>query len=268
MFLRLREMIRQRRNREGLYSTAAYWDYKANTLAGDAVSMWPNNALNPLYDQEQTAIIERYVGRVQGLDLLDLGCGTGRFSRMFTAQGARTTGVDFAASALAIAQSQSSGGNPTYRQCSVFELAEENAYDVVFTWGVLTIACRDRDQLLDGLKRIRRALRSNGRLLLTEPIHRGFLHRVLNMGRADFLAVMREAGFDIKATTPVHFWPMRLALAYIPWPAWITVPLFHAGQAAMKLPGLSTLGDYLAILAYPVETAGSNTSVAAGDGRH
>jgi len=36
----------------------------------------------------------------------------------------------------------------------------------------------------------------------------------------------------------------------------------------MKLPGLSTLGDYLAILAYPVETAGSNTSVAAGDGRH
>lgn len=253
MLSRVREMIRQRRNREKLYSTAAYWDYKATIHEDKAVSMWPNNNLNSLYDHELHVVIDHYLGAVQGLDLLDVGCGTGRFSRWFAAQGTRVTGVDFSAGSLAIAERQSSGNNPAYRHGSVFELTEENAYDVIFTWGVLTFACHDKNQLLDILKRIRRAVRPDGRLLLTEPIHRGFLHRVLDMDLPSFLEVMQEAGFEIKATSPLHFWPTRLALAYIPWPAWITTPLYHLGQAAMKIPGLSNLGDYWAILAYPIE---------------
>ena len=120
---------------------------------------------------------------------------------------------------------------------------------MAFVLGVLTVACRDKDQLLDALIRIRRTLRANGRLLLTEPIHRGFLHRVLNLDLKR-IVVMREAGFEVQATR-LDFWLMRLALCYVPLPDWITVPLYHLGQTAMKIPGLSRLGDYWAILAFP-----------------
>jgi len=47
--VKLAEMVRQRRARAGLYSTAEYWDSKAAHLEGAAVSMWPNNHLNALY---------------------------------------------------------------------------------------------------------------------------------------------------------------------------------------------------------------------------
>jgi len=68
-------------------------------------------------------------------------------------------------------------------------------------------------QLLDALTRIRKALRDDGRLLLLEPIHRGFLSRSLDMSLRDFQGKMREAGFVILHVEPMHFWPIRLFLA-------------------------------------------------------
>jgi 2-polyprenyl-3-methyl-5-hydroxy-6-metoxy-1,4-benzoquinol methylase len=249
MFSTLRTMLQQRRNRKNLYSTADYWDSKAATFDAAAVSMWPNQSLNGLYDQEQRRMIDRHLGGVNGLELIDVGCGTGRLSRWFVNRGAKVTGVDFSGGALEIARKLSVGDNPQYKQGSVFELNEERAYDLAFTWGVLTIACRNHDELLDALIRIRRSLRPGGRLFLMEPIHSGFLYRVLRMELADFLAVMRTAGFAVETTEPMHFWPMRLVLAYLRWPLWITAPLYHLGQTAMKLPRLSRLGDYHMIVA-------------------
>jgi hypothetical protein len=69
------------------------------------------------------------------------------------------------------------------------------AYDLIFVWVVLSLACVDRNQLREAMKRIRRALRPGG-LMITEPTHSGFLHRFLKTG--EFLAVMREAGFEVK----------------------------------------------------------------------
>jgi len=258
VIFRLRDLIYRRRNREVIYSTASYWDHKAMVFEGQAVSMWPNNSLNALYERELHVVVSNFLGTVDGLDLLDLGCGIGRMSRWFAAKGARVTGVDFSEKSLEIAKRHSSNNNPIYRHESIFDLVDENAYDVVFFMAVLTFACRDEAQLLDALTRIRRSLRPDGRLLLIEPIHRGFLHRVLNMDLHEFIAVMRKARFEINAITPLHFWPMRLVLAYVSWPSWVTIPMYYLGQAFMKFPGFSKLGDYWAIFAYPTgDRAGS-----------
>lgn len=253
MMNRLLKMIKQRNAREKLYSTAEYWDSKARSYNDTAVSMWPNQALNLHYDDEQKMLLQELLGEVRGRHILDLGCGTGRFARWFAAQGAQVTGTDFSSGALSIAQKHSPDGNPVYRHASVFEIAEYDRYDVVFTWGVLTIACHDREQLRKALRQVHQALKPGAYLLLTEPVHRGFLHRVLNMSLPEFLAIMTESGFRIERTVPLHFWPMRLCLAYVAWPAWLTTPLYHIGQALMRLPGLSRLGDYWAIVAFPVK---------------
>src|SRR5262245_18575437 len=122
MLSHLDALIRQRRDRKNIYSTADYWDSKPRTLQGTSVSMWPNCCLNRLYEREEDDVIRRYFGELEGSVLLDLGCGTGRFSRKFAAQGARVTGVDFSSGALEIAKRQSSGDNPAYRHGSVFEM--------------------------------------------------------------------------------------------------------------------------------------------------
>ena len=70
------------------------------------------------------------------------------------------------------------------------------------------------------------------------------------MGIDDFQRVLERVGFEVEAVSPLHFWPVRWALAYIPWPGWITAPGFRIGQALMKLLGNHPkLGDYKAVKA-------------------
>jgi 2-polyprenyl-3-methyl-5-hydroxy-6-metoxy-1,4-benzoquinol methylase len=249
MLSRVLELIKQRRNRKDLYSTEAYWDSKARLYEDTAVSMWPNPSLNRLYEVEQKDALARHLGDIRGAQVLDLGCGTGRFSRWLATQGALVTGVDFSSGVLSIARRMSAGDNPAYRQASVFDIDDRAAFDLVFVLGVLTVACRTRQELLAALGRIRAALRPGGRMLLIEPIHAGFLHRVLDLGLEGFLATVQEAGFRVEAVSALHFWPARLALSYVAWPAWITSPVYRAGQVAMRLPGLSNLGDYRVVAA-------------------
>jgi SAM-dependent methyltransferase len=254
--MNLLAMWRNRRARADVYSKPDYWDSKAEELSGDAVSMWPNNHLNRLYHEEQLGILEELLPEVSERRVLDVGCGTGRISRYLAARGAKVSGFDFSAKAIEIARQCSAGDNPRYCVKSVFELEERHTYDVAVTWGCLTMACRNRAQLLDVLLRIRRALTPGGTLAVLEPIHSGFVHRVLDMHLADFCEVMREGGFEVKDVHQLHFWPTRFALAFVPWPDWFTRFGYGMGQGCMKLPVLRRMGDYKAIRG-TVTTSGS-----------
>jgi len=246
---RFKKMIENRRNREKVYSQAEFWDEKALQLDGDAVSMWPNNNLNELYGKEHFSLAESWFQNIDGLRVLDIGCGTGRMSRFFAGRGARVTGIDFSERAIEIARRLTDEDNPVYRVGSVFDLMDERIYDIALCWGVLTVACTNRNQLADALIRIRHALKPGGALVLVEPIHKGFLHRVLAMNLAEFTKVMTDVGFDAQTIQSLHFWPARLFLAYIPWPKWITYPVYQLGQRLMKRFNNWNGGDYKAIYA-------------------
>lgn len=49
---------------------------------------------NPLIALEES-VVDQYLGDIRGLDVIDLGCGTGRHSLRLAAAGARVTAVDF-----------------------------------------------------------------------------------------------------------------------------------------------------------------------------
>jgi hypothetical protein len=55
---------------------------------------------------------------------------------------------------------------------------------------------------------------------------------------------MREAGFDVMEVRHLHFWPMRLLLAFLPWPRFITAAGFYTGKAIMALFRNRAFGDY------------------------
>ncbi len=243
-------MIRNRLQRERIYCTAEYWDAKATEHEGDAASMWPNNNLNALYYEE---IAETYASKLpgfSGLEVLEVGCGTGRNTKFLADRGAKVTGVDFSEKAVARARERFEGEPPFFRVQSVFAIDDDGRFDLVVSWGTLTIACRERAQLEDVMRRLRRALKPGGRVLLLEPIHKGPLHRVLKMREREFLEVMRGAGFRIDDVHHMHFWPARLALAFVPWPESVTRPVYFGGQWIMKhVLRQRRGGDYQAILA-------------------
>ncbi len=245
----IRKKLGERKRREQLYCTAEYWNSKAGENAGDAVSMWPNNSLNSYYHREQLSLLRQYLPHVDGARILDIGCGTGRISRYLAERGASVVGIDFSAKVIAIAREHSQEGNPSYRIQSVFDFENENAFDILLSWGALTVACRDREDLLNVMHRLWKSLNPGGKALLLEPIHKGFLHRVLNMDLREFCGVMTEAGFEIKEITHLHFWPMRMILAEVSWPKAVTAIGYRLGQWMMHLPGLKALGDYTAIFA-------------------
>jgi 2-polyprenyl-3-methyl-5-hydroxy-6-metoxy-1,4-benzoquinol methylase len=246
--MKIREMWKDRLNRQAVYTSAEYWDKKATEHEGDATSMWPNNNLNYYYHREQTELMERFLPDARGLSVLDLCCGTGRTSRFLAGQGAQVLGIDFSPKAIDIARRLSPGDNPGYRLQSIYDLDEKARFDLAVTWAATAMACKNRTDLLNVLVRLRRAMKPRGRVLLGEPIHRGFLHRVLNMNAGEYCAVMRQAGFSVLKVHHLHFWPMRLLLAFQPWPKPITTAGLYLGKGIMALSDNRMFGDYQVFL--------------------
>jgi 2-polyprenyl-3-methyl-5-hydroxy-6-metoxy-1,4-benzoquinol methylase len=215
--------------------------------------MWPNNNLNYYYHREQMDLMEKLLPDVRGQSVLDLCCGTGRTSRYLAGRGAQVLGVDFSRKAIDIAAKLSPGANPSYRLQSIYELDETARFDLAVTWAATAMACKNRTDLLNVLSRVRKALKPGGRVFLGEPIHRGFLHRVLNMSATEYREAMRQAGFDLLTVHHLHFWPMRLLLAYLPLPGPVTAAGFYVGKGIMSLSANRIFGDYQVYIARVVE---------------
>jgi hypothetical protein len=111
------------------------------------------------------------------------------------------------------------------------------------------VACRNAAEVRQVMKKLRRAVHAGGGVVLLEPVHKGFLHRVLAMDLAEFESIMQEAGFQIRSIAPMHFWPVRLALAFFALPSWLTSSTYWIGQLIMRVPGFRRMGDYTAVLA-------------------
>ena len=247
--MKLREMLKDRMNREEVYTSAEYWDRKATEHEGAATSMWPNNNLNYYYHREQMDLMEASLPDLRGLCVLDLCCGTGRTSRYLAGRGAQVLGVDFSQKAIDIARRLSPGVNPSYRLQSIYELDEPARFDLAVTWAATAMACKNRADLFNVLSRLRKALKPGGRVFLGEPIHRGFLHRVLNMSTREYGEAMRHAGFDLLKVHHLHFWPTRLLFAYLPWPKPVTAAGFYLGKGIMALSANRMFGDYQVYIA-------------------
>ena len=89
----------------------------------------------------------------------------------------------------------------------MLDIEDVETFDHAVSWGSITLACGNHDNLLRLMTRLYRALKPSGSVLLLEPIHRGFLHRVLNVSRREFADVMGTAGFRIDEVVNLHFWP-------------------------------------------------------------
>lgn len=239
----------RRRNRKTVYASPTYWDEKAVEMDGSSMSMWENKALNQMYQTECQNILAKAIEGLSPGRLLDLGCGTGRLSRFFSEREWQVTALDFSEQTLTIARAIPHVGDIEFRQRSILELDYTSEFDLAVAWGVVVFACPDANALESFFMGLKCACKPGATVILQEPIHNNFLHRVLKMSVDEFIAIMEKAGFEIESIRNMHFWPTRLLLCYFNIPGWITRPIYALGQWMLALTGYRMAGDYKAIVA-------------------
>ncbi len=246
MLKKLKLMWQIRRKRSEIYSGPQYWNYKANTYTGTAVSMFVNRALNESLQREQFYFFDKELGDVQRKKILDLGCGTGRLSRHLAKRGAEVIGIDFSEDSINLAREQSKGLNIEFKSASVFDLNDQEEYEAIVVLSCLTVACKNRDDFRKIAQALFHATKPGGRLVMVEPLHANFLRRVLSLSVEDAISEMEATGFQLRRFRELHFWPTRLLLTLGDVPAWITAPVNFLGRCLMLIP-IPGRGDYKCI---------------------
>lgn len=134
-----------------------------------------------IYDDEDNALIaaeesrvDRLLGDVRGLDVVDLGCGTGRHTLRLAARGARVTALDFADAMVARAAGKPGWGDVRFIRHDLHEplpLADAS-FDRVVSFLVLEHIA----DLIPFFAECRRVCRADGFMLAT-TLHPAMLLR-------------------------------------------------------------------------------------------
>ncbi len=76
-------------------------------VAADTYDQWYQGVKGAMYDRLEKKAVSRYLPRnIQGMKLLEVGCGTGHWSQFFSDYGFEVTGVDVSERMIKIAQSK------------------------------------------------------------------------------------------------------------------------------------------------------------------
>ena len=143
--------------RESARAWERYWSGIRRTGAGGDV-LWDAASAD-----EHERVLARILARMDtSLPMVDVGCGNGRFSRLFAAHVPRVLGVDISPAAVEMARAESRGaGNVEYRVLDVSvpgvgrELARELGEVNVFMRGVFHVLdAGQRARVVDNLAEI------------------------------------------------------------------------------------------------------------------
>ena len=174
---------------------------------------------NPVVLGEEEAIREA-IGVVEGLSVLDVGCGTGRHAVPLAAQGARVVGLDPTPEMLdrARAKAEAAGADLELRIGGIDSLDDRvGEFDLVLCCLVLS----HTEALSDAMARLASRVAPGGRLIVTDfhPINLllGFRTAFTHEGRryivpsflhpvSEYFAALRDAGLVVTRIDELGSW--------------------------------------------------------------
>ncbi|MDQ3279952.1 MAG: class I SAM-dependent methyltransferase [Acidobacteriota bacterium] len=236
---------------------AEYWDQRGRDFAGRGAglravcSYGMPSFYNGYIQLTQELALAPHLRVAPGTEVLDLGCGIGRWSRRLERRGARVTGVDVAQSMIDEARRRSAGREIDYRVADLRTLDLGRTFDLVLTVTVLQHILDDAE-FARAAKNVARHLASGGRAVLLEaapsrPNAACDTHVFRARTAAEYVAAFRAAGLRVAGITGVDPAPFKQKIL----PRYRTMPRLAARAAifaatALSLPWDALLGRRLA----------------------
>lgn len=159
---------------------------------------------SPIYTLRRSLVVELLPGKERPLYFLDVGCGTGEYSRVLVERGHRVDAIDVSESAVRQATSRipERSRDRFHAQVGDFSLLDSKArYDGIVCSEVLEHV--EDDEAL--LRRLHALLLSHGSLVLSVPADPSlwshddvFSGHVRRYTREEFVAKLRRAGFEVE----------------------------------------------------------------------
>ena len=142
----------------GFYPTQYWWNSAKAGVLKRLESIYRRLAL-----KGHVAFVRRAAGNRSGLDILDVGCGSGTLLGLLKQRGFRTIGVDFSPEAAQVAESEN-GVRVVVGSLAQAQFADR-AFDVVTLFHVMEHVTNPREVLAE----VSRILDPNGVLVLQVP---------------------------------------------------------------------------------------------------
>jgi len=136
-----------------------YWKKVADSydkLVGETGDLTHSKVINP--------IVTKFLGNLEGLVVLDAGCGNGYWSRKMAKKAKKVVGVDFTEQLIKTAQSKTSDSNLEF---IIGDLRNLNLPDSEFDVVLCNMALMDVDGLRKAISEMARALKVGGNLIIS-----------------------------------------------------------------------------------------------------
>jgi len=230
---------------------AEYWDQRARDFAGRgaglrAVCSYGMPAFyNGYIHLTQELALAPHLRVAAGTEVLDLGCGIGRWSRKLARRGARVVGVDLSESMIGEARRRSAGSRIDYRVADVRALDLGRTFDVVLAVTVLQHILDD-GEFARAAKNVARHVAPGGRAVLLEaapsrPSPARDTHVFRARTEAQYLAALGAAGLRAVTIAGVDPAPFKQRVL----PRYRSMPRLAAGAAILAATMLSLPWDVL-----------------------
>lgn len=228
----------------------AYWENRARRFArtGGGLAAVCSYGMPGFYNRAihlaQSRALDPWLDVESGTDVLDVGCGIGRWSRRLARRGAEVTGVDLSPTMVAEAERRASidgvAARCRFQVADVSRLALMTRFSLILGVTVLQHIL-DPDRLTDAVESLASHLAPGGRLVLLEAAPS---RRVTRCDTAVFHArdeatyreTFARAGLATTAVTGVDPAPFRTWL--LPHYRTLPAPVALAGLAAVTAVSL------------------------------
>ena len=158
-------------------------------------------SIRDLGEQSHLDALLAIVGPVEGLHIIDVGCGEGQLARALANRGARVTGCD----PFIAETAWTTHGNGSYRlvkaPADALGEPDQSADLVLFVFSLHHVP---EAKLKGALAEARRVLRPSGRLYVAEPLAQGPHHYIMELFH-DETAVRKAAAHGLANFAKPHF---------------------------------------------------------------
>jgi 2-polyprenyl-3-methyl-5-hydroxy-6-metoxy-1,4-benzoquinol methylase len=203
-------------------AASLYWEERAQRFArGDGLAAVCSYGMprfyNRMIDLSQRLALARWLAVHEGMRVLDVGCGVGRWSCRLAARGAHVTGIDISPTMIATARrraaAQDSAARCRFLVQDLAALAAGERFDLVLSVTVLQHIL-DAAALREALARMAGHLAPRGRLVLLEAAPERYAPRCDSAifrarKRRDYLELFGECGLRLRAVTGVDPAPFK-----------------------------------------------------------